>query len=265
VQRLLELQQQVQQLQQQAGQQPQGASSPAAPQYQPQQPGQPVVLQPFDTGRSVVTFNLGGMETRRRDRPSTATTTPGRFRIKTNLLYAGATLSPNLSFEYGLGPRTSVEVSVGYNGWHNLWDNVDTEMNGAVQIVNSYKRRLDHVFGKAEFRYWLSERFRGHFFGAGALFADYSVGQLDVPLLFEKEYQYDGNALGGALTYGYLWRLHNRWAVEFSLSGGIVAMQYDKSPILLRTDSYELQTPLRYNKTYFGPTGAGIKLVFTIH
>ncbi|MDR2882199.1 MAG: DUF3575 domain-containing protein, partial [Alistipes sp.] len=101
LQRLLELQQP----QQQTGQQPQGASQTAPSQYQrpqQQQSGQPVVLQPFDTGRSVVTFNLGDQGRGNRNRPAATITTPGRFQIKTNLLYVGTTLSPNLSFEFGL-------------------------------------------------------------------------------------------------------------------------------------------------------------------
>lgn len=229
-----------------------GAAGAAAQQYQqlPQARRGPVTLQPFDTGRSVVTFNLGGGDNGG---------VPGRFAVKTNLLYAGATLSPNLSFEFGVGPRTSVEATAGYNGWHNLWDSAPFE-----PAVDNYRRRLDHLFAKAEFRYWLRERFNGHFFGAGALFADYSVGQLDVPLLFEKEYEYDGNAYGAAITYGYLWKLNRRWAVEFSVSGGVVMMQYDKSRIEQHTDSYTLNLIDKYRKTYLGPTAAGIKLVFTI-
>jgi len=211
------------------------------------QPG-PVTLRPVDTGRNVVTFNLGG------DRSAT----PGRFLLKTNL--AGiAGQSANLSAEYGLGGRTSVEATVGYNDWHNLWDNAALK-----PAEDNYRRRLDHLLLKAEFRYWLGERFRGHFFGAGALFADYSVGQMDVPLLFEKTYQYDGMAYGGALTYGYLWRLSRRWGVEFSVSGGLVRLRYDKSVIDNQTDSYRLVEARTFAKTYLGPTAVGIKLVFTI-
>lgn len=274
LQKLLELQQ-LQQSDGQPGQprhepseQP-GHTSPEQPRYapseqpqyaQPQyhtQPLGPVTLRPFDTGRSVVTFNLGDNKPDRSD---------GRLVVKTNLIYAAVAQSPNLSFEYGLGPRTSVEVAVGYNGWHNLWDNAEMESaeDGKVQVMNSYKRQLDHLFLKAEYRYWLRERFSGHFFGAGALFADYRVGQVDLPLLFEKEYEYEGKAWGAALTYGYVWRWNPRWAVEFSLSGGLVKLEYDKSVIELQTDSYRLQGKMAYAKTYFGPTAAGIKLVFTI-
>jgi len=232
------------------------ARSPQSRGSQP--PRRPVTLRPVDTGRKMVTFDLGGKRRKSAD--------GARFQLKTNLLYIGATLTPNLTFEHGLGERTSIEAAVGYNGRGNLWDNADTETveGGEVQIANSYKRKIDHTSINARFKFWPRERFSGHFFGAGALFAKYSVGQLRLPLLFDADYQYDGSALGVDLTYGYLWRWSARWGMEFSVSGGFVNLRYNKSGINRHTDSYELIDRLRFNKTYVGPTAAGIKLVFTI-
>lgn len=277
LQKLVELQRLAGQPQQRTGEQPRGEvqgdtrgqalSAPAAaPRQYGDRPAQgyggeqsrrPVTLRPVDTGRSVVTFDLGG-----RDRAAGG----ARFQLKTNLLYLGSTLTPNLTFECGLGARTSIEATAGYNGWGNLWDGAASETadDGKTAIANSYKRRANHTLIGARFRYWPRERFSGHFFGAGALFADYGVGQLDLPLLFKKEYQYDGNAIGVDITYGYLWRLNARWGVEFSIGGGIVNFRYDKSLIDRKADSYELIDKMRFKKTYFGPTSAGIKLVFTI-
>ncbi len=278
LQKLLDLQQQVQQLQQQTGQlpqgQPEGQMPAAAPQYtpgpvqqstqyapqQPQAPRGPVTLRPIDTGRNAVTFTIGGGEKTKASFGDTP-----RFAIKTNLLYAGATLSPNLSFEAGLGPRTSIEVSAGYNGWTNLWDNGGEGTGPDYDLNNNYKRRLDHIFGKAEFRYWFKERFRSHFVGANVFYADYNVGELGVPLLFEgKQVDYDGNAIGGGFTYGYLWRWSKSWAMEFSLGAGVAIMEYDKSFIEAESDKFTLIDTNPYRKTYFGPTSVGIKLVFTI-
>ena len=257
LQKLLELQQQMQQLQGQGQTLPQAPlqSQPQTGQawgaagnqsYQGQQ--QAVTLRPVDTGRSVVTFNLGG--------------TLDRFAIKTNLLYAGATLTPNLGFEIGLGGRTSIELSGGYNNWHNLWDNAATGPD--FDLNNNYKRRLDHIFGKIDFRYWFGERFDGHFLGAGVFYTDYNVGDMKVPLLFEREYDYNGNGFGGVISYGYLWRWSSHWAMEFSIGAGIAALEYDKSLIETDGDKYQLVQTLRYRKTYAGPISAGIKLVFTI-
>jgi hypothetical protein len=214
---------------------------------------QSVTLRPVDTGQSAVTFNLGG------DQKSMK---PARFQLKTNLLWAGATQTPNLAFEFGLSSRTSIEVSGGYNAWGNLWDYGAT--GEPFDIENLYKRKLDHTFAKVEYRYWLKERFKGHFFGAGAFGADYRVGELDLPLLFEKEHEYDGFAYGGSLTYGWLWRMTPVVAMEFSISGGAAFFKYDRGRIQAGSQGYELIEVDRYKKTYIGPTGAGIKLVFTI-
>jgi hypothetical protein len=212
---------------------------------------QSVTLRPVDTGRDVVTFNLGGDNGE-----------AGRFAIKTNLLYAGATLTPNLAFEFATGERTSVEVSTGYNDWKNLWDFSDS--GPEWDINNIYKSRLKHIFGKAEFRYWLRERFDGHFAGVGLFFGDYNVGDLDIPLLFDREFDYDGNVFGGSLSYGYLWRWSSHWAMEFNLGLGVAMMKYRKSFISGSTESYDLSNSITFRKTYVGPTSVGVKLVFTI-
>ena len=39
---------------------------------------------------------------------------------------------------------------------------------------------------------------------------------MDIPLLFEKEYRYEGIAVGGGLTYGYFMPFSKRWGAEFT-------------------------------------------------
>jgi hypothetical protein len=213
---------------------------------------QSVTLRPVDTGRSVVTFDLGGRTSEDH----------GRVAIKTNLLYAGATLTPNLALEFATGGRTSIELAAGYNNWGYLWDEAAT--GPEWDIVNNYKTKLNHIYGRAALRYWFRDRFAGHFAGAGLFYGDYNVGDLDVPLLFEREFDYDGNAFGASISYGYLWRWSRRWAMEFNLGAGVAIMKYRKSFIEGNTESYELKNEIDFRKTYLGPTEAGIKLVFTI-
>jgi hypothetical protein len=275
LQKLLELQQQVQQLQQQTGQQvqPQQSLQPQQaqpqwplsqqPQFQGQLPAHPAppqvtILSPVDTGLNIVTFTLGADD-------DDSFGDPARFAVKTNLLYSGATLTPNLAFEAGVGPRTSIELSAGYNPWSNLWDNAGKGAGPDYDADNTYKRKLDHIFGKAEFRYWFKERFDSHYVGANLFYADYNVGELKVPLLFDGYMtDYDGNAFGGGVTYGYLWRWSRSWAMEFSAAVGLAVMGYDKSVIEADSTGYNLIDATPYRKTYFGPTSVGIKLVFTI-
>jgi hypothetical protein len=211
-----------------------------------------VSLRPVDTGRSVI-FDLSG------PRPDI-----GRLAVKTNLIWALGLQTPNLALEYKLDERGSIEAAAGYNHWGNLWDFSETGPD--YDPENRYKRQLDHFFVKAEYHYWFRRPFDGHFVGAGLFYAKYSVGKVYFPGLFAKDSFYYGNAFGGALTGGWWWRLNSRWVAEFSLGIGVAALAYDTSSIRIDSENNGSvpMNPVRWRKTYFGLTSAGIKLVFTI-
>ena len=173
--------------------------------------------------------------------------TPPMFGIKTNLLYGAATLTPNLGGEIGLGKKTTLEFSGGINKWNQ---------DGSFED----NKKLVHWFLKPEFRYWLCERFNGHFFGLHAFYGQYNIGGYDIPIVdFEKEFRYEGDAIGGGISYGYHWIWGKRWGMEFNIGVGVAYLDYTKS------DCDKCSPPLgEYTKTYFGPTSAGIKLVYLI-
>ncbi len=169
-----------------------------------------------------------------------------RFAIKTNLLYGLGTLTPNLSFEFGLKERTSLELGVSYNPWN---------LKGSLES----NKKLVHMIVKPEFRYWLCERFEGYFFGLHALYARYNIGTHEVPMLFEKEYRYDGHALGVGITYGYNWAFAKRWSAEFAVGLGAMWLNYDRYDCAACNRAHE---PVK--ETYFGPTNAAISLAYMI-
>ena len=173
--------------------------------------------------------------------------TPPMLGIKTNLLYGIGTLSPNLYGEVGLGKKTSLEFGGGINKWNQ---------DGSFED----NKKLVHWFLKPEFRYWLCERFNGHFFGLHAFYGQYNIGGYDIPIVdFEKEFRYEGDAIGGGISYGYHWIWSKRWGMEFNIGVGVAYLDYIKS------DCDKCSPPLgEYTKTYFGPTSAGIKLVYLI-
>ena len=178
------------------------------------------------------------------------------FALKMNLLYA-ATATPNLGFEVALGPNISLELSGGYHPWTTT--KTTTFEDGTS--VEATTKSLEHFSVKPEVRYWLKRPFEGHFFGVHAFYADYNVGGYKIPQLFDKEFFYDGNAFGGGVTYGYHWKWSDRWGMEFNVGFGVAEMDYTKK------DCYEdacLEDAGKFKKTYFGPTNAGIKIVFMI-
>jgi hypothetical protein len=164
--------------------------------------------------------------------------------LKTNLLYGAGTLTPNLAVEVGLGRRTSIEFLGGYNPW-NLEASVDND------------RKLVHMLLRPEFRYWLCERFNGHFFGADAIFARYNVTGHRIKGLMEKPDVYNGITYGAGATYGYHLMLGKRWGAEFAVGAGVLWFDYD------RIDC-ENCTTSQGKKVYFGPTNAAINLIFLI-
>jgi hypothetical protein len=180
-----------------------------------------------------------------------------RVAVKTNLLYGVSTLTPNLGVEVGLSRRLTLETVVGYNNWHNLWDYADTGPDS--DLFNLHKRSFDHFLAKSEFRYWFGDRFNGHFVGLNAVYADYLMSEMQVPILFDKKSVYEGIGYGGGVSYGYIWRWNDRWAMEFNIAGGVMMMEYDKSCV----DCGDPATT-KFKKLYLGPTGAAIKLLFAI-
>jgi hypothetical protein len=167
--------------------------------------------------------------------------------VKTNLLYGLGTLSPNLALELGLAERSSLNVSAGYNGWHR---------KGTVE---SNKKLINRVI-RAEYRYWLCERFNGHFLSAGLFWNRFNVGGYNIPFAgFKKENRYEGDAIGFGVNYGYNLPLAKRLGAEFSLGVGVAPMKagvYDCAMCSAKKETL--------NKTYFGPTHLSISFVYLI-
>lgn len=165
--------------------------------------------------------------------------------VKTNLLY-WASSTPNLSFEFGLGERTSLDLTGGYNPWM-----LDKETN----------KKLRHWMVMPEFRYWLCERFNGHFFGVHSGYAFYNISGIRIPFQNKstKNHRYQGWATGLGVSYGYNWILGRRWNLEATLGFGYVYTNYDK---------YNCATCGKFkgnrDKHYFGPTKAGISIIYMI-
>lgn len=68
-----------------------------------------------------------------------------------------------------------------------------------------------------------------------------------------------GWATGIGISYGYTWILGKRWNLEANIGAGYIYTKYDK---------YECKTCGRFKgnqkKHYFGPTKAGISLIYII-
>lgn len=169
--------------------------------------------------------------------------------IKTNLLYGAVAYTPNLGVEIGLGDRTTLDLAAGYNPWKRENQNLDS-------------KKLVHLMVQPEFRYYFCERFNGHFIGVHGLYSEYNIRNHNLPMLFgsdSKHNRFDGNAYGGGVSYGYQLLLGYHWNLEFEVGIGYAHLNYDKY------DCQKCGVKVgNYTKNYFGPTKAGISLVFLI-
>lgn len=160
--------------------------------------------------------------------------------VKTNLLYA-LTSTFNLGAEVRLSDRYTLDLSVNYNPW-TFGDN----------------KKIKHLMFQPELRYWLCEAFDGHFFGFHAQYARFNAGGVGFSD-YMKDHRFQGNLFGAGFSYGYEWYLSPRWSMEATIGFGYNFMDYK---------TYECKDCGKYQgsntKHYFGPTKAGVSLIYMI-
>ena len=184
---------------------------------------------------------------------NTNTNKDSRFAIKANLFYGAYTRTPNVGFEIGLNERSTLDIGFGYNPW-NLDGKKDTE---GIVIDN---KKLVHLLGEFEYRYWLCEKFNGHFFGAHVLGSQYNIAAYKLPLLFgedSEQHRYEGWAAGAGVSYGYQFVLGKHWNIEANIGVGYVYLSYDKYKC---EKCGEPLYPAR--RDYIGPTKGGLSLIY---
>ena len=240
--------------------------------------------------------------------------------LKSNILY-DATTTINLGYEVALNHKTTLDIWVNYNPWTlgNKWVGL-YEDELSVQSPSASKRdaKLKHLAIQPEVRWWLCEKFNGHFFGVHLHGGLYNVGALKLPfnwgrykdtegnflgtypvsmtpvnhpnmtiqgvgyhpgthekddavtdpnnyLWYNADHDgiyvnsYDGWLVGAGASYGYHWILSPRFSMEFTVGAGYAFLKYDKNRC---TDcTKKIGDSVRH---YFGPTRAGISMVFML-
>ena len=168
--------------------------------------------------------------------------------LKTNVL-GWATSSLTLGTEVGLAPRWSLNAHVYYNPFDKPFG-----------IDNGMKWK--HVRVQPEVRYWLCERFYGHFFGLHLLYSHFNANRIRLPFgIFPatRDHRFQGNQYGAGISYGYQWILSSRWSIEATLGVGYKYTTYDKY------ECRECGTKVGSgNKGYFGPTEAAISFIYML-
>lgn len=167
--------------------------------------------------------------------------------VKTNLA-ADALANVNLGAEAGLAPKWTLDLTGEFNGW-----------------TFSHSRRWKHWYAMPEARYWLCDRFSGHFLGVEAHGGQYNIGGFDGKLHFLgtdarklKDSRYQGWFAGAGVTYGYAWILGRHWNIEAEIGIGYSYTRYDR--FLCAGCGRRTESGRSHN--YVGPTKAAVNLVY---
>jgi hypothetical protein len=220
----------------------------------------------------------------------------------------------------------TLEILGNYNPWTlgHKWVGIE----GNPLLTEQREKKFKHWMIQPEVRWWLCEKFNGHFFGVHIHGGQFNVGALNLPFdwgrykdangnffgqvksdmptgkfnpdgteikvsgveykkgtdpysglvtKFGRDYagnqtvysnadrdgiyinSFDGWFVGLGASYGYHWILSRRFSMEFTIGVGYAYLDYEKSRCT------DCKQPLEDLTThYFGPTKAGISLVYMI-
>ena len=92
----------------------------------------------------------------------------GQVAVKTNLAMDALAI-PNAGIEVGLSKKLTLDVPVYYNPWKSVaWKNDENKLFKLFMV-------------QPELRYWLCDKFNGHFFGVHAMGGAYNTTGIDLP------------------------------------------------------------------------------------
>lgn len=162
-----------------------------------------------------------------------------RIAIKNNILY-DAVAAPNIGVELSLNDKITLDISSNYN-----------------PISYGEKSKWKHWLIQPEARYWFCETFGGSFVGLHAFAGEFNLAGLKALDLQDTRVQ--GSAFGAGVSYGYHFILSPRWGVEANIGVGYARYSYDKYVC----EHCGLKTG-NYTKNYYGPTKAGLSLIYML-
>ena len=167
--------------------------------------------------------------------------------VKTNIFYDVSAIV-NAGIELGLSDKWTLDLSGSFNGWST-----------------SGEKKWKHWMVQPEVRYWLCDKFSGHFFGFHLHGGQYNIGGLKNGIrLFGTDfsqltdYRYQGWFAGTGIGYGYSWILGRHWNLEAEIGLGYSYTRYDKFECAGCGEKVE------EDKThhYVGPTKAALNLIY---
>jgi hypothetical protein len=167
--------------------------------------------------------------------PQTVSPLSSLLSIRTNLLYwlAG---TPNIGIEYKPTESFGILVNGAWSHW--IWSSEDKHHR--TWLVSP------------EVRYYLGAN-KNWFLGAEG-----HLGEFNFKF---KETGYQGDLIGGGITGGYKWKLSRVFDLDFSLGLGYTQLKYDT---YYHSNNVMVKKEAGLTKDFFGPTQAGVSLIWKI-
>lgn len=166
---------------------------------------------------------------------------------KTNIIY-DVLATVNVGLELGLSDKWTLDMSGNFNGWST-----------------SGEKKWKHWMVQPEARYWLCDKFSGHFFGFHLHGGQYNIGGLKNGIQFLgtdfselTDYRYQGWFAGAGIGYGYSWILGRHWNLEAEIGLGYSYTRYDKFECAGCGEKVEEDR----THHYVGPTKAALNLIY---
>lgn len=167
---------------------------------------------------------------------------PYRFAVRTNVLY-DAFLLPTLGLEW----RVNRDLGIKLDGSLSWWGGE----HGRVQkmwLVNPEVRW--HLLPDKRF-----------YAGVSGSYGEYNIYKYPLGSILSKDTGYQGKLWNAGLTVGYQLYLSRDLSIDFNLGLGYTRSEYDSFGM---TDGVRVYKERNKTNNFWGPTQAGISLVWTI-
>lgn len=177
--------------------------------------------------------------------PSPQTSAPAKpyyLALRTNLVY-DALLLPTLGVEWRVNSHIGIKLDGSLSRWGGSTGKVQK-----VWLLNPEVR-------------WYLLRDRRFYIGASGNYGEYNIYKYMIGNLLIDNTGYQGHLWSTGLTVGYQLRLLRQLSVDFNLGLGYTRSEYDSFTV---TDGVRVYKDRDRKKNLWGPTQAGISLVWTI-
>lgn len=168
--------------------------------------------------------------------------TPYRFAVRTNVLY-DAFLLPTLGLEWRVNRDLSVKLDGSLAWWGGSNDKVQK-----MWLVNPEVR-------------WYLLRDKRFYAGVSGSYGEYNIYKYMLGNLLKDDTGYQGTMWGAGVTVGYKLPLSRCFSIDFNLGLGYTRSEYDSFTM---TDGVRVYKERDRSKNFWGPTQAGISLIWTI-